>query len=223
MNIIEFVSKWDRLLYLAATPIVWFYYRRKTVEDSAHFNTLLARFWAAAIDYCLLWPVWWVIGSDFIFKRMGLGAIALLLLKHCSYWFYRIAMHGRFGMTVGKMACNLKVVVNADGNAISYKRAFLREGASLVITMALVGCRLFVAFNRGDLLEHSNSVHRNMVSPWIWIPPTIPAIWFIMEFVTMLWNRRRRALHDFIAGTVVMRFSVKQLAPEHGIENMDVV
>jgi uncharacterized RDD family membrane protein YckC len=33
-----------------------------------------------------------------------------------------------------------------------------------------------------------------------------PALaWFTLEIVTMLSNRKRRAVHDFIAGSVVMR------------------
>jgi uncharacterized RDD family membrane protein YckC len=31
------------------------------------------------------------------------------------------------------------------------------------------------------------------------------AAWSILEVVTMLTNRKRRAIHDFIAGTVVVR------------------
>jgi hypothetical protein len=31
------------------------------------------------------------------------------------------------------------------------------------------------------------------------------ALWFWAEFITMLTNRKRRAVHDFIAGSVVVR------------------
>ena len=30
-------------------------------------------------------------------------------------------------------------------------------------------------------------------------------LWYVAELVTMLFNRKRRAVHDFIAGTVVVR------------------
>jgi len=33
-------------------------------------------------------------------------------------------------------------------------------------------------------------------------------IWVWSEFVTMMFNKRRRAVHDFIAGTVVVRSDV---------------
>jgi uncharacterized RDD family membrane protein YckC len=34
-------------------------------------------------------------------------------------------------------------------------------------------------------------------------------IWIWGEFITMLFNKRRRAVHDYMAGTVVVRNSVK--------------
>jgi uncharacterized RDD family membrane protein YckC len=33
----------------------------------------------------------------------------------------------------------------------------------------------------------------------------VSMVWFVLEILTMLTNRRRRALHDLIAGTVVVR------------------
>jgi uncharacterized RDD family membrane protein YckC len=39
------------------------------------------------------------------------------------------------------------------------------------------------------------------------------ANWFLVEIITMLTNDKRRALHDFIAGTVVIRKSVAVTEP----------
>lgn len=41
-----------------------------------------------------------------------------------------------------------------------------------------------------------------------WLLALIPLVWFVAEVLTMLTNERRRALHDFIAGTVVIRTNV---------------
>jgi len=42
-----------------------------------------------------------------------------------------------------------------------------------------------------------------------WFKPVqiVQQIWIWSEFIVMLTNRKRRALHDFIAGTVVVRKS----------------
>ena len=42
-------------------------------------------------------------------------------------------------------------------------------------------------------------------SPWYNVVTILMNIWIWSEFVVMLTNKRRRALHDFIAGTVVIR------------------
>jgi len=41
--------------------------------------------------------------------------------------------------------------------------------------------------------------------------------WFIAELVTMLTNSKRRAVHDFIAGSVVVRFSKPALGEPRGV------
>jgi uncharacterized RDD family membrane protein YckC len=43
-------------------------------------------------------------------------------------------------------------------------------------------------------------------------------VWIWIELIVMLTNRRRRALHDFIAGTVVIRRRVEALqTPEQAL------
>ena len=41
----------------------------------------------------------------------------------------------------------------------------------------------------------------------------VAGIWFVLEIITMLLNKKRRALHDLIAGTVVVRTSIDENHP----------
>ena len=43
-----------------------------------------------------------------------------------------------------------------------------------------------------------------------WLLSALPALWFLAEVLTMLTNEKRRALHDFIAGTVVVRTNTEE-------------
>jgi len=43
-----------------------------------------------------------------------------------------------------------------------------------------------------------------------WLLTALPALWFFAEVLTMLTNPKRRALHDFIAGTVVVRTNIQE-------------
>ena len=46
---------------------------------------------------------------------------------------------------------------------------------------------------------------------WYWQILTVEQIWFWGEFLVMMTNAKRRALHDYIAGTVViLKSSVQQ-------------
>ena len=41
----------------------------------------------------------------------------------------------------------------------------------------------------------------------------VAGTWFVLEIITMLLNKKRRALHDLIAGTVVVRTSIAEDHP----------
>jgi hypothetical protein len=54
-------------------------------------------------------------------------------------------------------------------------------------------------------LENGEAFNNNEL---FWLLTGIPGLWFLAEVLTMLTNRKRRALHDFIAGTVVVRTNI---------------
>ena len=59
----------------------------------------------------------------------------------------------------------------------------------------------------GGLVQPETLQDISYISPWLFL--AIPMIWFVLEIVTMLTNDHRRALHDFIAGTVVVRTNMR--------------
>jgi uncharacterized RDD family membrane protein YckC len=50
--------------------------------------------------------------------------------------------------------------------------------------------------------------------PWYRAVTVLMQVWIWSEFVTMLFNKKRRAIHDFMAGTVVIKGRRPTLAPE---------
>lgn len=56
------------------------------------------------------------------------------------YFTYTV---GKYGMSLGKKALNLKIV-NADGSAISFKKAFLRYAFILLYSIPYLGMALFI-------------------------------------------------------------------------------
>ena len=53
-------------------------------------------------------------------------------------------------------------------------------------------------------LKERNQLLRQLAPPWYGTVEVFEQAWVWSEFIVMLTNRKRRALHDFIAGTVVV-------------------
>ena len=63
------------------------------------------------------------------------------------------------------------------------------------------------AVARGEALTDSKG---------FWLVTALPLWWFVAEVLTMLTNDKRRALHDFIAGTVVVRTNTEDGVAQKG-------
>lgn len=123
--------------------------------------------------------------------------------------FYFVYLVGRFGGTPGKLLMRLRIR-KSDGSVINYATAFLRAAPEhLFWLVSIVGLALGRAaindpdFLALDVIERARVIDEHAPD---WRQPVDIAqqLWFWSEFLVLLTNRRRRALHDFIAGTVVV-------------------
>lgn len=164
------------------------------------------RFVAGWIDgFVLLVPLIFFMWLQSVSRTWAL----LTLLPFTLFAYaYEIYFHGRWGQTVGKRSQNIRVV-SVDGAAITWKQAFLRSSVGIglgVLSAAsnLVGLLkmtdddfsslswLELLARQGELAPYSNEIAIASV------------VWTWSEVVVLLLNRKRRSLHDFIAGTVVV-------------------
>jgi uncharacterized RDD family membrane protein YckC len=110
---------------------------------------------------------------------------------------YSIFMHYKYGRTVGKYNMELAVIDVSETRAITLQQSFLRE---LVYLLAIVTdmVRAYYLMNRPgyEILSPDDIL---LFADYAYL------LWFILEIITMLTNNKRRALHDFMAGTVVVR------------------
>ena len=104
-------------------------------------------------------------------------------------------MTGKYGQTVGKWACRVKVL-DVSEQKLSMKHAVLR---SVPLLISLVAWPILLA---GPAVVTNG--HTSLASG-IRILLAVQLGWFFLEFVTMLSNAKRRAIHDFIARSVVVR------------------
>lgn len=121
---------------------------------------------------------------------------------------YVVIGHGKYGQTLGKKAMKIKVLDISEEKLIGYKRAFLRE---LVAFLVSVSVSLYLMSQIWDLPAKEAEEYTNYYR----ISFYISVIWFLIEIVTTLTNKKYRAVHDYIAGSVVVRLDPKPVpAPE---------
>ena len=173
----------------------------------AGFGSRLA---AMLIDTLVLFPVAVLLGKLMQFPRTValLGAVAYGLM----YPLYNILLLGWFGQTVGKMVVGIRVEL-VDASEIKWKSAFLRHAVDLFFAFILIFGWISVLSDPSLDAIVDNLKYYTMLKPkqpfFIWAG-RLWTVWIWGELIVMLLNKRRRALHDYIAGTWVVHTRVAE-------------
>ncbi|HEY2341503.1 MAG TPA: RDD family protein [Chthoniobacteraceae bacterium] len=200
---------------LLIAALVWHYYRRRKYPTSWRYSTFGPRFWTGTVDYCILWPITFV-ATILLYLEPPKVVVALLVILESVAWLvYSVFMHARYGQTVGKMVTKVRVVDFRTEGRISYLQAWLRDGIPIVLNLGLVGYQVYAILTGKD---DPRAVAKDQVVYYepSWLAIALPVSWFLAEVLTMLTNEKRRALHDFIAGTVVIRTNTLRNHAEDG-------
>jgi len=171
-----------------------------------------AGFWrrlgALVVDTLVLLPLTglalWGTGHSRLFY-----AYWLLPSLAFNLWFY-VHLVRRYGGTPGKLALKMRIAMR-DGAPVTVKAALLRNAPLFILSgLASVAAALAclqmddTVYLSLDFLDRGKAMEKLMPA---WYPAVfiLLQLWIWAEFVTMLLNRQRRAVHDLIAGTVVIR------------------
>lgn len=134
--------------------------------------------------------------------------IAVTVASSLVLWTYSIGAHALWGQNVGKMIARIKVV-RTDGTSIGWQRALLRQGPEVALGIPQLILRLITMWQLRDVLEgvelHRETIihgHMGDAGPWL---DALTMAWVLSEAIIILFNAQRRALHDFIAGTIVVK------------------
>ena len=125
------------------------------------------------------------------------------------YRFYHIGCVALWGQTPGKMAAKIKIV-QVNGASAGLWNAFLRNSVETILVTVVLVLEL-IAASKVLPAEYaaSDAVKRKELIE-AFIPHTATYVsWFtqafvLSEFVVLFLNKKKRAIHDFIAGTVVV-------------------
>lgn len=161
------------------------------------YKTTMHRFWAGVVDGVILIPLGWV--DDLVYgpARPTALIIAWMLISYPAYWLYGVLMHGFYGQTLGKMLLKVKVLDVSEA-PITMRQAFLRDSIYILINTAAVIISIYYLLSGRQIDDGAITTSYIVLS-------TAALAWFLAEILTCLTNPKRRALHDFIAGTVVVK------------------
>ena len=172
-----------------------------------NYDTFWQRVYAAIIDHmvflalaiCIIW----------LDAQSNNAAYFQIISTGFAYWAYQIYCHGKYGKTIGKHFMDLRVV-RTDGERIGWTQAVLRNAVDLALAIPLTFASLLTLSAIADSdyysmiwwkrTQYIQKHHPDWVSWLGWAA----LAWGICELIVTLSNTRRRAAHDFIAGTVVI-------------------
>lgn len=127
----------------------------------------------------------------------------------CAGFLYRPVCHGKWGMTFGKKSCHMRVL-RTDRRPVSFALALLREilefpGFLLGIAALVMVVRQTPEIESAIDYKHLvSSVYRESFPTLLNVLLPYGFIMLVLEIGCVVLHPKRRALHDLIAGTVVV-------------------
>ncbi len=179
------------------------YAESEPITEENKYKTFWRRFWANFVDG-------FIIGIPFavlmiVLERTGIiTSVSKPYYQHfhsLATFAYFIVMHAMFGQTVGKMATGVKVFDKTGELEISWKQSLLRVVVPVLFFVVSLGYFTYT----GTSFEQAWDAGSFELFEYAILFLSIA--WLAAEVITLLSNSRRRAVHDFIAGTVVIRVS----------------
>ncbi|HEV8593736.1 MAG TPA: RDD family protein [Pyrinomonadaceae bacterium] len=163
------------------------------------YQTVAKRFWAGIIDGLVFLPLTYFESWLYSFEPPIALLVAWIIISYPLAWLYSVILHARYGQTLGKMVMGIKVVDVSEERPITWRQAFLRDIALVIPNTILLGYAIFYVLTGSDYGTIEMIVNIAVL------------VWFVLEIVSALTNHKRRAIHDFIAGTVVITTARKEM------------
>ncbi|GAK87939.1 hypothetical protein JCM19238_5549 [Vibrio ponticus] len=169
----------------------------------------MRRFAASLIDSLIVLPITMaVVYAQGFSQQLG---ILLAIPAAMVFAVYCILAHWWFGATLGKRLMKLKVVTEYAERSINFSHSLLR-GLVYVLYALAMGYLQILAFQGISASEYlalewymrESLVEENMLD-WHQKVQIIALVWFTISTLCLIVTGKKRALHDFIGGTVVVK------------------
>ena len=129
------------------------------------------------------------------------------LVTSSAWLVYSVGMHAQCGQTLGKKFARV-IVLDVSERPLSLRQALWRDSIGLVTWF------LSLAVDIPRILQGVDLSNRDNLTRFDHVLMGAGLFWLVTEFVTMFTNDKRRAVHDFMAGSVVVRLPASVPQPE---------
>lgn len=176
------------------------------------------RFVAGLVDFVVTSPLFLLL--YWLDRVSYTGVVIGTLIGPVFMMAYNVGLVAVYGGTVGKLMRGLRIR-QVNGERATWSNAWRRSAVDLTISFSAVILTLIALSriasdvylaatwdSRPEIVERAVPALR-----WLY---WAAAIWMLSEFVTLLSNKKRRALHDFIGGTVVVHVAPQPLDARPG-------
>ena len=165
--------------------------------DTKKYRTGLKRLGAAILDGIVFIPLLFI--GQWIYKTTNNTSLLFAWTTFLVFApiIYSVVLHYKYGQTYGKWVAGVKVLDVGETRTLTFRQSLYRD--SFYLLVATTGFIYYAVLltqttEQETVLNEYSSFSDN---PIFW--------WTLIELITMLTNSKRRALHDFIAKSIVVR------------------
>ncbi|TAD92114.1 MAG: RDD family protein [Bacteroidetes bacterium] len=160
------------------------------------YSTASKRIWASIVDGIVFMP--FLLIDRFLISptESEYFVVGWQMLSVIIPLLYSIVAHYKYGQTIGKWVAGVQVVDISESHKINLKQAIVRASFYLAIKLAAVCYYLFLVVTNGDKAYFFEGFND--------LAGTLIMVWFLLNLVTMYSNKKSRAIHDFLAQSVVI-------------------
>lgn len=163
---------------------------------------------ARSIDFLVLLP-FGLLNLWSWFQSSYIAAISSIIFSLVGP-VYLVVLHVAFGQSVGKMALGLKVE-KVDGAPLLWWGACVRFSPLLVSQLAWgIGTAVAIHSLPEGMLISTPYIQRVQLvyshyPSWAYRCMNLYTWWLVFDVLVLLASRKKQAVHDFMAGTIVRR------------------
>ncbi len=174
-----------------------FYQMISKDKNITKYHTRFRRFFSFIIDGILFVPLIWIDDLLWDSKVPLFGYFIWVLICSIIPIVYYTYSHAYFSQTIGKWVCRVRVIDYNSESRITLAQSLLRY----IVPILLLPYSVYYFLSTYS----SSLLNRDFEESALLVVTLILITWVLSEIICMRVNKKCRAIHDFIAKTVVVK------------------